>query len=77
MGLLVDNAELAAAVARYFEIATTPANAYEVIVDDDGELRWISEEDGERVEHSREPNAGPGRRTGAARGRLLPVDRLL
>src|SRR5688572_1734457 len=78
MGLLVDNAELAAAVAKYFEIATRPTTAYEVVVDENGgDLHWISEEDGERVDHSREPNAGIGRRAGAALGRLLPVDNLL
>jgi putative cardiolipin synthase len=77
MGLIVDNAELGAAVARWFEGATTPAAAYQVGLDDDGALRWISEEDGERVIHTREPEGGVGRRAGAALSRLLPVDHLL
>lgn len=77
MGLLVDHAELAAAVAKYFDIATRPTNAYAVVLDDDGALAWLSEEDGEPVRHTREPNAGVGRRAGAVLARLLPVDHLL
>lgn len=77
MGLLVDNAELADAVGKYFDIATRPTNAYQVVLDDGGSLAWLSEEDGEAVRHTREPNAGVGRRASAALARLLPVDHLL
>ena len=77
MGLIVDNRELAAQVADYFVNATRPRSAYEVVLDDGGDLMWISEEDAERVEHTREPNAGIGRRAGAVLARLLPVDSLL
>jgi cardiolipin synthase C len=78
MGVIVDNPELAQAVARWFESATTPANAYEVVVEPGGSnLRWVTGEGGQRVELSREPEAGLRRRTKALLARLLPVDNLL
>ena len=78
MGLIVDQPRLAAAVGRFFASATAPEAAYEVIIDPDGgDLHWVTVEDGERVEMSREPEAGLGRRAGALITRLLPVDHLL
>jgi putative cardiolipin synthase len=78
MGLIVDNPELAAAVADYFAGATTPANAYEVVVESPGaELRWVTEEHGQRKVLDHEPEAGLRRRAKAMLARLLPVDNLL
>jgi putative cardiolipin synthase len=78
MGLVVDSPELGAAVASYFESATTPANAYEVIVEKPGaDLQWVTEENGERKVLSREPEVGLVRRTKVMLTRLLPIDNLL
>ena len=78
MGIIVDNPALAQAVADFFASATAPANAYEVVVEKPGaDLRWITEEGGQRVALPREPEAGLRRRVKALLTRLLPVDNLL
>jgi putative cardiolipin synthase len=78
MGIIVDNAGLAAAVADFFASAVAPANAYEVVVDKPGaELHWVTEENGQRKVLDHEPEAGLGRRAKAMLTRLLPVDNLL
>jgi putative cardiolipin synthase len=78
MGLIVDNAELAQAVALYFQTATAPANAYEVVIEPGGSnLRWETEDNGKRVELTHEPGAGLGRHVKSLLARMLPVDNLL
>jgi putative cardiolipin synthase len=78
MGVIVDNAQLADAVADYFDSATAPASAYEVIVESPGSaLRWVTEDDGQRVVLSHEPESGVRRRIKALLARLLPVDNLM
>jgi putative cardiolipin synthase len=78
MGLIVDNAELGDAVARYFESATAPTSAYEVVIPSPGApLRWVTEENGQRVVVAHEPGVAPGRRVKAMLAHLLPVDRLM
>jgi cardiolipin synthase C len=78
MGVIVDNVDLAGAVAGYFAAATAPANAYEVLVESPGsELRWATDDDGQRVLHKNEPEAGLRRRAKALLAKLLPVDNLM
>ena len=78
MGLIVDNPELAAAVVDFFNSATAPANAYEVVVEKPGaDLHWVTEQDGQRKVLDHEPEAGVGKRMKSALSRLLPVDHLL
>jgi hypothetical protein len=43
----------------------------------EGNLRWVTEDDGKRVVLTSEPEAGPIRRTKMLLTRLLPVDNLL
>jgi putative cardiolipin synthase len=80
MGIVVDSPPLAAALARYFEAATAPANAYSVRfanASPRSPLRWHAEEDGRAVVLSSEPEATFGRRLKVLIGRLLPIDGLL
>jgi putative cardiolipin synthase len=78
MGVIVDNPALAAAIADYFASATAPANAYEVVRDkDSGHLRWVTEDDGRRVELTHEPDAGLRARIKVLLGKLLPIDNLM
>jgi putative cardiolipin synthase len=78
MGIIVDNPQLAEAVVGYFESATAPASAYEVVIESPGgPLRWVTEENGQRVVLTHEPEAGVRRRIKSLLTRLLPVDNLL
>lgn len=78
MGVIVDNAALAAAVADYFASATSPANAYEVVIESPGSpLRWATDDNGQRVLLEHEPEAGLRRRAKALLAKLLPVDNLM
>jgi putative cardiolipin synthase len=78
MGVIVDNPQLAEAVAKYFESATAPASAYEVVIESPGaDLKWVTEENGQRVVLSHEPEAGLRRRIKSQLTRMLPVDNLL
>jgi putative cardiolipin synthase len=80
MGIVVDSAPLADAVARYFAAATQPANAYRVEFASPGRggpLRWRTQQDGQPVVLKHEPEAGLGRRLKVLIGRLLPIDGLL
>jgi putative cardiolipin synthase len=78
MGVIVDNADLAKAVVDYFASATSPANAYEVVIESPGSaLRWATDDDGQRVLLKSEPGAGLRRRAKALLAKLLPVDNLM
>ena len=78
MGLIVDNADLGQALVDYFASATSPANAYEVVVESPGsELRWATDDNGRRVLLKSEPEAGLGRRAKALLAKMLPVDNLM
>jgi putative cardiolipin synthase len=80
MGIVVDSPPLADAVARWFATATAPANAYRVAFAGDrigAPLRWHTQDDGKPVLHTREPEAGVGRRLKVLIGKLLPIDGLL
>jgi putative cardiolipin synthase len=78
MGVIVDDADLANAVVDYFASATSPTNAYEVVVESPGsDLRWATDDDGQRVLLKREPEASLRRRAKALLAKLLPVDNLM
>jgi putative cardiolipin synthase len=78
MGVIVDHAGLGEAVTKYFVAATAPNNAYEVKVDSPGApMRWVTEENGQIVALTHEPEAGLKRRLKVILTRLLPIDNLL
>ena len=84
MGLIVDSPALAKAVAQFFATITLPANAYRLGLEGkdgaaggDGQLIWITEEDGKKVIITHEPEAGAGRRVEVMLFKLLPIDGLL
>jgi putative cardiolipin synthase len=80
MGIVVDSPELAAEVADYFAEATAPANAYRVELagaSPNAPLRWHTEQAGQPVVLTREPEATMGRRLKVLLGKLLPIDGLL
>lgn len=82
MGIIVDNAPLAAAVERYFKNATQPTSAWRVMLDPTtppakATLRWQGEDDGRLVTHDSDPDATTGRKAEVGLIKLLPVESLL
>lgn len=51
--------------------------AYEVILDDDGHLRWKTLKDGKIIIYDKEPSISPSERLGVGLLSLLPIDWLL
>jgi len=76
-GLYVESAELARQVIDYMDEGVAPRNAYHVIVDDDGDLRWVVQVDGERVDYDKDPNSTWWQRAAARVVQLLPVEEQL
>ena len=63
LGILVDSPELAKELARQFEGLVQPAYSYHLALDKpDGDLVWISEENGREVRYTRDPEVGFWRR---------------
>ena len=76
LGFVIDSPELAR------EIETTvdggmPERAYEVFLDEDGDLHWLERRGQETVRHDEEPNSGWFRRTAVTVLGWLPIEWLL
>ena len=57
MGLYVESPELAGQVVAYMAEGVLPENSYRVQLDDDGNLVWITEKDGQEVRYTNEPES--------------------
>jgi putative cardiolipin synthase len=81
MGVIVDCPELAAAVTRFFDLATLPSNAYRVELKTHSghglALVWSAEMNGRREELGNEPWATMKRRVLVTLFRVLPIEDLL
>ena len=76
LGFVIDSAALAIAVDEAYT-RNVPLTAWQVTLDDAGQLQWSGLVDGEVVRFDDEPDAGFWRRAGAAAVSLLPVDWML
>ena len=76
-GLYVESPELAQQVIEYMNAGVSPQNAYRVIVDDDGDLRWIVEVDGQRVDYEKDPMSSWWQRAIAKVVQWLPIEEQL
>jgi len=56
-GLYVESPELAKQLIAYMDEGALPENSYRVLLDDDGDLVWVTEIDGEEVRYDEEPGA--------------------
>jgi putative cardiolipin synthase len=57
MGLYVESPELAGQVIAYMDEGVLPENSYRVQLDEDGNLVWITEKDGQEVRYTNEPES--------------------
>ncbi|MCL7944039.1 phospholipase D family protein [Marinobacter sp. ATCH36] len=76
LGFVIESPVLAQNVHRAFETAI-PRNAYEVRIDDDGDLYWLERVGDREVRHEKEPATGFLKRTGVLLLSILPIEWLL
>jgi putative cardiolipin synthase len=73
-GLYVESPELAQQVIEYMDEGVLPKNSYRVMLDDDGDLYWVTEIDGNEVRYTSEPESTFGQRFMSGFIEMLPVD---
>ena len=76
-GLYVESPELAEQLAAYMDDGVQPQNSYRVLLDEDGELVWVTEFDGQEVRYTNEPETSFGQRFMSGFIMLLPVEHQL
>ncbi len=74
MGIFLEAPELAERLAKMLETQARKArSAYEVVLNEEGELRWLGVEDGRPVVLTTEPQSGFWRQVMAEFMRILPI----
>jgi putative cardiolipin synthase len=73
-GLYVESPELAEQVAAFMDEGVRPENSYRVLLDDEGDLVWVTEIDGEEVRYDDEPETTFGQRFMSDFFTILPID---
>ena len=76
-GLYVESPELARQVIDYMDEGVQPENSYRVLLDDNGDLYWITEVDGNEVRYYKEPETTFGQRFMSGFIMILPVEHQL
>jgi putative cardiolipin synthase len=76
-GLYVESAELAEQVIAYMDEGVLPENSYQVLLDDEGDLVWMTETDGVDVKFHKDPETGFWNRFVSGLIELLPVEHQL
>ncbi|WP_232221279.1 phospholipase D family protein [Pseudidiomarina salinarum] len=76
LGFIIESPELAAALEQTFE-TRVPARAYELVLDEQGELIWIERSEQQLIRHQTDPETSWWRRTYVWLMSLLPIDYFL
>ncbi len=74
VGLYVESPEVADQVIAYMDEGVKPENSYRVLLDEKGNLTWITEIDGEEIHYSKDPESGFWQRFITGIIKLLPVE---
>ena len=74
MGLYVESPELARQVVAYMDEGVLPQNSYRVELDEDGDLVWITEKEGEEVRYIWEPESTFWQRFMSGFIKMLPIE---
>ena len=73
-GVYVESPELAAQVLAYMDEGVLPENSYRLMLDDNGDLVWITENDGVEVRYDKDPLSTFGQRFMSGFIGILPVE---
>jgi putative cardiolipin synthase len=65
---------LAQQVIAYMDSGVTPENSYRVLIDENGDLYWITESNGEEVRYEKDPESTGMQRFMVGFIELLPVE---
>jgi putative cardiolipin synthase len=76
-GLYVESPELARQVIEYMEVGVQPENSYRVLLDEDGDLVWVTADDGMEVRYHEDPGSTFWQRFMSGLIILLPVEHQL
>lgn len=76
-GMIIENADLAQAISNAIELNMRPENSWQVVLDDDNELLWVTRIDGQPSESTREPEAPWSRRVTSKFIGLFPLEKYL
>lgn len=76
LGFVIESPELAQVMEDHFE-AQVRATAYEVVLDNDGDLQWIERNGDEEIRHSHDPGSGLLKRMLVSIFSFLPIEGLL
>ena len=71
--IYVESPELADQVLEYMDDGVKPENSYQVLLDDDGDLYWITQKDGVEIRYDNEPETTLGQRLMSKIIEMLPV----
>jgi putative cardiolipin synthase len=75
--IYVESPELAEQVIAFMDEGVLPENSYRVLLDEEGDLLWVTETDGEEVLYHEEPETSFWTRFKAGFIRVLPVEKQL
>ena len=73
-GLYVESPELTAQVIDYLDDGVKPEHSYRVLLDEKGNLVWVTEIDGQEVRYDKDPESTFGQRLKSAIIRLRPIE---
>ncbi len=76
-GLYVESPELSQQLIDYMNEGVEPENSYRVVLDEDGDLIWITEIDGKEVRYHEEPETSFWQRFLSGFIKMLPVEHQL
>jgi len=72
--LYVESPELAAQVRAYMDEGVLPENSYRLLLDENGDLAWVAEENGAEVRYDKDPRSSFGQRFMSGFIGILPVE---
>ena len=73
-GLYVESPELTAQLLAYMAEGVLPENSYQLVLDEDGDLQWITQIDGGEVRFDTDPLSSFGQRIMSSFIGILPVE---
>jgi putative cardiolipin synthase len=73
-GIYVESRELSAILLAYMEEGVFPENSYRLKLDDDGDLVWITKDDGVEVRYDKDPMSTFGQRFMSGFIGMLPLE---
>lgn len=76
-GLYVESPELAAEVIAYMNEGVRPENSYRVLLNEEGDLIWVTKVDGQEVRYRKEPETTFGQRLLSDLIMILPIQEQL